>query len=126
MTEKDYKDIMGRLDASYNELRVLAEEIRALSGSLEDAFDTSQAAAEAGERRSLYPELGDILTNISGGEYCVTGISLDTAILCSLASGWTMTVHDLGIYDNGRVDWSHSTGGHFDNVLWDRVKKDRL
>lgn len=131
MTEKDYKDIMGRLDASYNELRVLAEEIRALRGSLEDAFDTSQAVVQdtqtdPGKRRSYYPELGDILENISGGSYCVTGVSLDSAVLCNIANGWTMTVHDLGIYDNGKVDWSHSTGGYFDAVLLDRVRRERL
>lgn len=126
MTEKYYKDIMGRLDASYNELRVLAEEIRALRGSLEDAFDTAQTAADAGERHSYYPELGDIIENISGGSYCVTGVSLDSAVLCSITSGWTMTVHDLGIYDNGKVDWSHSTGGYFDAVLLDKIRWEML
>lgn len=71
-------------------------------------------APDPGERKSLYPELGDIYEACSGGEYVVTGVSLDSAMLKSLSTGWTMTVHDLGVYKDGRIDWSHSTNGHFE------------
>ena len=79
-----------------------------------DTVRDAVKAPDPGDRKSLYPELGDIYEACSGGKYVVTGVSLDSAVLKSLGTGWTMTVHDLGVYQDGRIDWSHSTNGHFE------------
>lgn len=91
------------LDWALSDFQPLPEDVKA-----------SVKAPDPGERKSLYPELGDIYEACSGGEYVVTGVSLDSAVLKSLGTGWTMTVHDLGVYKDGRIDWSHSTNGHFE------------
>ena len=121
---EEIKSIRSDLDEGWD---TLLEEIKGISSDLDRGLqDLRPKEQDPGKRRSYYPELGDILENISGGSYVVTGVSLDSAVLCNIANGWTMTVHDLGIYDNGKVDWSHSTGGYFDAVLLDKVRRERL
>ena len=36
-------------------------------------------------------------------------------------SGWTITVHNVRMYDDGSIEWDYSTGGHFlpVNAAWD-------
>ena len=143
MTYSDLKYVRECLDTLMDELKevrhdleqgwdTLLEEIKGICCDLDKGLqdlrpkEDNEPQTDPGKRRSYYPELGDILENISGGRYCVTGVSLDSAVLCNIANGWTMTVHDLGIYDNGKVDWSHSTGGYFDAALLDRIRRERL
>ena len=137
MTYDDLKCMKERLDNLVDELKMIRSDLdqswenllaglEDISSDLDKGLQDLRPQTDPGKRRSYYPELGDILENISGGSYCVTGVSLDSAVLCNIASGWTMTVHDLGIYDNGKVDWSHSTGGYFDAVLLDKIRRERL
>ena len=109
------------LDWALSDFQPLPEDVRTAvnqkfgTGYVDtDTVRDAVKAPDPGERKSLYPELGDIYEACSGGEYVVTGVSLDSAVLKSLGTGWTMTVHDLGVYQDGRIDWSHSTNGHFE------------
>lgn len=137
MTYNDLKNMKERLDNLEDELKLIRSDleqswenllagVKDIVSDLEKGLRDLRPQDDQGKRRSLYPELGDILKHISGGSYCVTGVSLDSAVLCSLVTGWTMTVHDLGIYDSGEVDWSHSTGGHFDLQLLKKIVEERL
>lgn len=110
------------LDWALSDFQPLDEDVKAAlnkkfgTGYVDtDTVRDAVKAPDPGERKSLYPELGDIYEACSGGEYVVTGVSLDSAVLKSLGTGWTMTVHDLGVYKDGRIDWSHSTNGHFED-----------
>lgn len=109
------------LDCALSDFQPLPEDVKAAvnqkfgTGYVDtDTVRDAVKAPDPGERKSLYPELGDIYEACSGGVYVVTGVSLDSAMLKSLGTGWTMTVHDLGVYQDGRIDWSHSTNGHFE------------
>lgn len=108
------------LDWALSDFQPLPEDVKAAvnkkfgTGYVDTVRDAVKAP-DPGERKSLYPQVGDIYEACCGVKYVVTGVNLDTARLKSLSTGWTMTVHDLGVYQDGRIDWSHSTNGHFDD-----------
>lgn len=70
-------------------------------------------------RKTFYPEAGKTYENEGGGTY----ICLDTvynsrngevhAIMENTQTGWVLNAHGVGIYEDGKIDWDYSTGGHF-------------
>lgn len=37
-----------------------------------------------------------------------------TCTMRNIDTGWACDAHDIGIYNNYSIDWSHSTNGHFE------------
>lgn len=70
-------------------------------------------------RKTFYPEAGKTYENEGGGTY----ICLDTvynsrngevhAIMENTKTGWILNAHGIGVYEDGKIDWDYSTGGHF-------------
>lgn len=66
------------------------------------------------EREKFVPRIGEYYKNHGGGEYlCMAVGTYDTAVMQNTASGWTLTAHGLGKYEDGTIDWDYSTGGAF-------------
>lgn len=64
-------------------------------------------------RKPFFPEEHEVYENEGGGEYrCIEGGDT-TAVFRNIRSGWTFVAHNVGIYEDGKIDWSHSTGGRF-------------
>lgn len=69
----------------------------------------------------ITPEVGQIYTLRSGGEYkCLSVSDADrveqgecSAVFLRVSDGWESTVHGLQKSDNGTVEWDYSTGGHW-------------
>lgn len=113
-TVDDLKELADKLDAAL-------EKIYQMIGDAEEADAGMKERQDHGKRRRYYPELGDIIENTAGGKYCVTAISICSCQVCNIKSGWTCDVHELGIYEDGKCDWSYSTGGYFDPALLRKV-----
>lgn len=65
-------------------------------------------------RKSFTPAEGEIYENEGGGAFrCLYRNSKYEAVMRNIGSGWTFTAHGIGIYDDGKIDWDYSTGGHF-------------
>lgn len=70
-------------------------------------------------RTKFSPVKGEVYRNQGGGEYrCVKAGNAwsENPIMQNVKSGWTLTAHGVGIYDDGTIDWDYSTGGYFDEV----------
>lgn len=67
-------------------------------------------------RKPYTPEVGRVYENEGGGFYrCLnrgTGRSQYSATMVSV-KGWMFIAHGLGIYEDGKIDWTYSTGGIF-------------
>ena len=75
------------------------------------------------KRENFDPYPGRIYENNGGGQFiCIVGgDDINSAIMKNISSGWTFTAHGIGIYENGTIDWNHSTGGYFDDLKeWER------
>jgi len=46
---------------------------------------------------------------------CLSG-RYGEAVLQNQTSGWIFKAHHIRQYDDGEIDWSYSTDGHFENV----------
>lgn len=68
-------------------------------------------------REGFTPKTGEVYENQGGGTYrCLwgrTGAGCREAKMQNVKSGWTFIAHGCGIYEDGRIDWDYSTGGHF-------------
>lgn len=66
-------------------------------------------------RKKFTPEAGQNYFNRGGGAYQCLSLTKEPyhAIMRNIDSGWTILVHDCGIYPDGTIDWCHSTEGHF-------------
>ena len=74
-------------------------------------------------REPFDPYPGRIYENEGGGQFIciVSGDDINSAIMKNISSGWTFTAHGIGVYENGKIDWNHSTGGYFDDLKeWER------
>lgn len=71
-------------------------------------------------RQRFTPERGRVYENQGGGTYrCLQAggfLPARAAVMQNVASGWTLTAHDCGIYEDGRMDWDFSTDGRFEEV----------
>ena len=71
-------------------------------------------------RQRFTPERGRVYENQGGGTYrCLHAggfLPACMAVMQNVASGWTFTAHDCGIYEDGRMDWDFSTDGRFEEV----------
>ena len=56
---------------------------------------------------------GALYDNISGGTFRAYSDG-STAMLSNISSGWTFVAHEIQLYDNGKIEWAYSTGGHYD------------
>lgn len=68
-------------------------------------------------RQRFTPEQGHVYENQGGGFYAclkVGGFLPDqSAVMMNVLSHWEFTAHDCGQYEDGKIDWDYSTGGHF-------------
>lgn len=66
-------------------------------------------------RESFEPYPGRIYTNHGGGRFlCIAGGDDPfSSVMKNIASGWTLEAHNIGIYEDGTIDWDYSTGGFF-------------
>lgn len=65
-------------------------------------------------RKPFAPQPGTTYWNQGGMYECVGAPDqAGRAIMRNLTSGWTFYAHDVGMYDDGSIDWSYSSGGHF-------------
>lgn len=113
-TIDDLKELADILDTALEKIRIMIEDF-------EEPDAGTKEQQDHGKRRRYYPELGEIIEHTAGGKYCVTGVSLCSCQVCNMESGWTCDVHELGIYEDGKCDWSYSTGGYFDPALLRKV-----
>ncbi len=80
----------------------------------------------------MEPVIGQIYTNRGGGQYhCLnlmpghgawyhtaSGGSSDTAaVFQNIKSGWTFTAVGIIRYIDGTIEWDHSTGGRFEQII---------
>lgn len=66
-------------------------------------------------RKPFTPEHGVTYQNEGGGVYeCVDFTpSQDHARFRNVKSGWYLSAHGVGIYEDGKIDWDYSTDGTF-------------
>lgn len=66
-------------------------------------------------RKPFKPESGETYENEGGGRFvCVDPYPTQrSAIMQNVASGWRFFAHGVGIYEDGKIDWDYSLGGHF-------------
>lgn len=75
-----------------------------------------KAEREVTMKRELFtPTVGKTYRNQGGGTYICTRVSVWDGLptMRNTASGWTLTAHGIGIYEDGTIDWDYSTGGYF-------------
>lgn len=60
-------------------------------------------------------KIGQVYTNISGVKYICTDVYGKDARFTQIDSHWTFVAHSVRMYDDGRIDWWYSTGGHFND-----------
>lgn len=65
-------------------------------------------------RTKFNPEVGETYKNHGGSEYrCISSDGEHNAIMQNTSSRWTFIAKGCGIYEDGTIDWDHSTGGYF-------------
>lgn len=66
-------------------------------------------------RKPFTPQPGTGYWNQGGGTFdCLSVLDDGRAVMRNRASGWTLTAHGVGIYDDGSIDWDYSTDGRFE------------
>ena len=67
------------------------------------------------ERKRFSPTTGTHYMNCNGLEYVCLYVSVDgSALMQAVKSKWTFTAIDIGMYNDGTIDWAYSRGGYFD------------
>ena len=75
--------------------------------------------------KPFVPVEGEIYENAAGGKYlCRTGRETEdwgpVGFLINIKSGWSFKAKNIVRYDDGTIEWGHSTDGYFlpvDDVL---------
>lgn len=65
-------------------------------------------------RKAAELEKGRVYTHrslVAGKFRCIKGDSYP--VLQNIRSGWTLTAHGVGMYEDGTIDWDYSTNGRF-------------
>ena len=82
---------------------------------------TAEKRAYYATRKRFTPKTGEIYENEGGGIFkCLTGrtgVAPAHAKMQNVKSGWTFIAHEVGIYEDGRIDWDYSTDGCFEEVV---------
>lgn len=70
------------------------------------------------KREKFTPKAGEVYRNQGGGIFrCLrSGYTAGEATMQNVKSGWTLSAHGCGIYEDGTMDWDYSTGGRFEGV----------
>lgn len=63
----------------------------------------------------ITPEPGKAYPNKGGSEFLCLRIQSGIPIMRNTRSGWTMEVHNVWQYEDGKIEWDYSTNGHFEN-----------
>lgn len=66
-------------------------------------------------RKPLIVIRGEIYENAGGGVYLAETTG-NPAVLLNTKSGWRFTAYGIGIYEDGKIDWDHSSDGLFDDA----------
>ena len=65
-------------------------------------------------RKDFAPTAGMFYENEGGGTYmCVRSLGGCDAVMINAKSGWCLQAHNVGIYSDGKIDWTHSSEGYF-------------
>lgn len=60
------------------------------------------------------PEAGKVYLNHNGCTYyCIKRIDAETAVMVQQSDSWTLVAHRIRQYTDGRIEWDHSTDGHW-------------
>lgn len=67
------------------------------------------------QRTKFTPQPGATYENEGGGSFrCLRSGPAGEAVMQNVKSLWTLNAHGCGVYEDGRIDWDYSTGGHFE------------
>lgn len=81
---------------------------------------------KTGKRTSL--KYGEVYENLSGTKYvCVSRFDCGHPMVQSAKAShmgdkfvvWECVVHGVRMYEDGRIDWEHSTDGSFEDPVFD-------
>jgi len=76
-------------------------------------------------REPFEPYPGRIYTNRGSGARFLCIASGDDpffAVMKNIVSGWIFEAHNIGIYDNGTIDWNCSKGGFFKEMTESEIQ----
>lgn len=60
------------------------------------------------------PEAGKTYLNHNGSTYlCTRRIDAETAVMVRQSDGWTLVAHRTRQFEDGTIEWDHSTDGHW-------------
>ena len=62
---------------------------------------------------NFIPTPGAVYHNAGGGDFLCIFVQDNRPFFVNVKSGWTFEAHCVNLYENGSIDWNHSTGGHF-------------
>ena len=62
------------------------------------------------------PTIGEVYENVAGGEYRCQSVREPglEAWMQNTVTGWTLLAHGIVLYEDGKIEWNYSTGGHFE------------
>lgn len=71
------------------------------------------------ESRYFSPIPNKVYSNINGMNYiCLASKGQCDGIFQAMTkSKWTFTAHGCHVFDNGKIEWNHSSDGHFEGVF---------
>ena len=64
-------------------------------------------------RTPFCPIKGETYQNEGGGFFVCINENGTNPTMENIRSGWKFTANGTGIYEDGKIDWDYSTGGHF-------------
>lgn len=59
------------------------------------------------------PKENKVYRNLNGSSYKCIESSSEGTVFVNILSGWMFTAHEVRVYEDGRIDWDYSEGGHF-------------
>ena len=61
----------------------------------------------------IIPTKNRIYQNKGGGSYKCLKSSSEHTVFVNTCSGWTFNAHNVRMYEDGKIEWDYSEGGHF-------------
>ena len=59
------------------------------------------------------PTVNRVYRNKNGSSYRCVESSPERTVFINILSGWILNAHEVRMYDDGKIDWDYSEGGHF-------------
>ncbi len=61
----------------------------------------------------IIPKINKVYRNKNGSSYKCIEASSEKSVFVNVLSGWMLNAHEVRIYEDGKIDWDWSEGGHF-------------